>query len=258
MKIFKKDKLIKKKKLLLFTENIQNQKKQISQIKEEADQMSDLHCYSYHSHPKLKLGGGVVSGGSCLNPPPDCDIYVSLDHGVGITDIDYPWKKLNSQHVRFFIDDFSIPKDPDNFKEMIYWLKDQLSAGKRIHVGCLGGHGRTGMVLSALVCVVNQDKNAIQTVRNKYCSSAVETSQQEKFLSTLFNINLPPQEPEFYDLPIIENETPVTHASDLLSDKNKSDNSLETDAKDSNNNNNNNQTPVSNLGLSKINKRSLN
>ncbi|MCK5640964.1 MAG: hypothetical protein KAJ19_09215, partial [Gammaproteobacteria bacterium] len=51
------------------------------------------------------------------------------------------------------------------------------------HIGCIGGHGRTGLVLAALAAYTKTaPKNAIQWVRKHHCDSAVESTSQVNFL----------------------------------------------------------------------------
>jgi hypothetical protein len=75
------------------------------------------------------------------------------------------------------------------FKKLIAWLDEQLSSGLKVHVGCVGGHGRTGTVLSALVAAriargveIAVDGDVIGYVRTNYCKKAVETAAQVEFL----------------------------------------------------------------------------
>jgi hypothetical protein len=144
----------------------------------------------YEKHAPLHLGGGVFAGGSCVKPLKGFDIYVGLDYGMKRAEV-YPWSKVNSQgpiEVYFPITDMSVPSDISNFKEMITWLQQQLVLGKRVHVGCLGGHGRTGMVLAALVRQVTDDLKAAEWVRKEYCKHAIESVAQVNFLHTHFGI----------------------------------------------------------------------
>ena len=57
---------------------------------------------------------------------------------------------------------------------------------KRVHVGCIGGHGRTGLVLSALVAQMTGMPDPISYVRKHYCTKAVESTEQVTFLTKHF------------------------------------------------------------------------
>ena len=119
----------------------------------------------YESHPPLKLPGTelVIYGGSCLHPKvKDADVYIGFDVGMRRTDRQYPW--VAGDEVKFEITDMSIPKDPAGFDKLIDWTKAQMEAGRKVHCGCIGGHGRTGMFLAAL-CSKFGEKDAISYVR---------------------------------------------------------------------------------------------
>jgi hypothetical protein len=56
-----------------------------------------------------------------------------------------------------------------------------------IGVGCVGGHGRTGTAIAAmLICSTSKNATqAIRWVRREYCESAIENDAQEKYLFVL-------------------------------------------------------------------------
>lgn len=59
---------------------------------------------------------------------------------------------------------------------------------KKVIVCCLGGHGRTGTALAAIL-VANgamDDFQAIDFIREHYCTEAIETKYQEKYLEELY------------------------------------------------------------------------
>ena len=145
-------------------------------------------CYS--SHPVLKIGGGTLQGGSCGYPAKGADIYVGLDGHMAFQEPPYPWlqKSGGPIEVLFPITDTAAPKDEKNFVKMIAWLKERLAEGKKVHVGCMGGHGRTGMVIAALVKECMGIEDAIGWTRKNYCQKAVETKVQVQFLVQTFGI----------------------------------------------------------------------
>lgn len=135
----------------------------------------------YETHPALKIGKFQVYGGSCLNPAKyDADTYVGLDPSMQLTSRMYPWN--GSQDVLFPITDTRAPKDPEEFKKLIEWIVEKLNMGRLVHVGCIGGHGRTGLVLTALVAELTKEKDPIKYVREHYCNKAVESQEQIDFL----------------------------------------------------------------------------
>jgi hypothetical protein len=145
----------------------------------------------YESHKPFKLGKGMVYGGSCSNPVDGCDVYVGLDSYMDSRQrAQYPWetKPLPFVAVHFTIPDMGVPGDTKNFKAMIDWLCNQLHEGKHVHVGCIGGHGRTGMVLSCLVHRMKDIEDSTTWVRKHYCKKAVESKQQVDYLFKHFGI----------------------------------------------------------------------
>lgn len=142
----------------------------------------------YEDHQRLDLGIGItLYGGSCLTPIiSQADIYVGLEQNMSTPQSAQPWRGGCS--VSHVIQNMGIPKDKEEFVKMIDWLAKQLLDHKEIHVGCIGGHGRTGMVLSSLKYVLTQDKSATEYIRQAYCKKAVETVSQVDFLYDLYGI----------------------------------------------------------------------
>ena len=142
----------------------------------------------FQKHPALKLPGTdlLIHGGSCSAPVvKDADVYIGFDHSMRWTERHYPWKK--GAEVFFQIPDMGVPAKPEEFRKLVLWTRKQLEEGKKVHCGCIGGHGRTGTFLSALVCEFGE-KDAIRYVREHYCKKAVESTSQVKFLTEEFGI----------------------------------------------------------------------
>jgi hypothetical protein len=142
----------------------------------------------YESHPPLPLPGTelVVYGGSCSNPVvTDADVYIGFDSSMARTQRSWPWKK--GMEFLFKITDMQAPDNAEEFKKLIAWSKKQIDEGKKLHAGCIGGHGRTGTFLAALVSEYGE-KDAISYVREHYCQKAVESSVQVDFLKKHFGI----------------------------------------------------------------------
>jgi len=143
----------------------------------------------YHPHPPLPLPNSdfVIYGGSCSSPViTDADIYIGLCHSMRQTAKRFPWEV--GEEVYFPIPDMGVPQDVDDFKALVGWTKSRIEFGFKVHVGCIGGHGRTGTLLAALVSLYGE-KDAIQYVRQHYCPKAVETEVQVQFLVKHFGIN---------------------------------------------------------------------
>ena len=122
----------------------------------------------------------------------DADIYVALQSG-SMVKTPYPWEEGSPIiQVQFSIPDMGVPRSVPDFKAMIDWLCNQLQEDKKIHVGCIGGHGRTGMVLAAIIAKATGEKDAIQFVRKNYCPKAVESDEQVLFLMKHFGVTTSP------------------------------------------------------------------
>lgn len=146
---------------------------------------SSVRCY--HSHPPLKIGAYEVYGGSCSAPViKDADVYVGLDYAMAEHPQRFPW--VPGEAIHFRITDGSAPRDVKNFLKLIDYLQAQIEAGKRVHIGCIGGHGRTGLVLAALVKQMTGEQDAVTYVRNHYCKRVVESQPQINFLHKHFGI----------------------------------------------------------------------
>jgi len=141
-----------------------------------------------HSHPAMPIKDGItIQGGSAHDPvSKDFDIFISLDSGKDSDVSGYPWNP--GQFIFFPITDMSVPKDVGEFKKMIEWTAVQLIANKSVHVGCIGGHGRTGLFLAALYKYMTGDVDAITYVRKNYCDKAVESNSQIDFLNQHYGI----------------------------------------------------------------------
>lgn len=137
----------------------------------------------FESHKPLLIAEGLpeVRGGSCSTPiVDDCDVYIGFERSMKQTYRSFPWKQ--GDEFLYYIPDMAAPKDPVSFGKMIAWAHEQLKQGKKVHAGCIGGHGRTGTFLAALVFHVTGRKDAIAYVREHYCHKAVESKQQIEFL----------------------------------------------------------------------------
>ena len=142
------------------------------------------------THKPIKLGNGEILGGACGSPRDGYDIYIGFDYGMKMQHQAFPWEQLGDAIIEFQyrITDMCAPKSPKEFRKMIEWCADQLDNGKKIHVGCIGGHGRTGTFLAALVSLYEDlTDDPIKYVREHHCKKAVESKSQIKFLMKHFN-----------------------------------------------------------------------
>jgi hypothetical protein len=155
-------------------------------------------CHTKHPKMPIVVGGQTyyVSGGSCTSPTPayqEHDVIIPLDWGYRSVAGKAPWDDAGSDKPTpevhpYLIKDMTAPEDPIRFAKMIEYVASQILAGKKVFVGCIGGHGRTGTVLAALVAHMTGEKDAITYVRKHYCDHAVETTPQVNFLHKHFGI----------------------------------------------------------------------
>lgn len=142
----------------------------------------------YESHPPLKLPNSelVIYGGSCSSPiVKDATVYIGFDRSMNVGKRAYPWEDGHS--FLFKITDMRAPSNAEDFKALIKWTLTRLGLGDKVHAGCIGGHGRTGTFLSALVAEMGE-KDAISYVREHYCKKAVESTEQVNFLHDHFGV----------------------------------------------------------------------
>lgn len=148
----------------------------------------------FESHPDLKLGKGTLIGGNCHehSKHKDVDLYVALDsyHRHPLFDPNHV-----SAALYYPIVNMAIPKRADKFTQLIDLICNALDKGGKVHVGCIGGHGRTGMVIAAVASRYGH-QDPIKWVRENYCHKAVETTQQEGFLVANFGALPQPAKPK--------------------------------------------------------------
>ena len=77
----------------------------------------------------------------------------------------------------------------NSFKELISNIRHKIINEKinKIHVACEHGHGRTGMLLVALLVDLLNIKveDSISFVKNYYCDKIIETDEQLEFVLNL-------------------------------------------------------------------------
>ncbi|KKK65816.1 hypothetical protein LCGC14_2970330 [marine sediment metagenome] len=140
-------------------------------------------------HPLLEIRPGLrlVAGSGCAHPiVDDYDVYIGFD-AMTLTTRHLPWTPGVEIHYR--IDDMQAPKNAKTYRKLVDWTLEQLVSGARVHAGCIGGHGRTGMFFTALVAAATGRKDAILYVREHYCKKACETSTQIDFLVKHYGVD---------------------------------------------------------------------
>jgi hypothetical protein len=152
----------------------------------------------YETHPKLALGGGTVIGGNCTNHMAHrANVYVALDSGHAHPTFDEDMLKTGGPVCIYYpIVNMKAPNRPDKFMALIDFLEAELLQGAVVHIGCIGGHGRTGLVIAALVARLGVSDDPIGWVRENYCHRAIESKVQEGFLAVHFGAKLPVDKPK--------------------------------------------------------------
>ncbi len=90
-----------------------------------------------------------------------------------------PWP-----HDRVGWPDFGVPGEKTAIMAALRSLLARARTGQRVEVGCLGGHGRTGTAVACLAVLAGCPAGeAVAWVREHYCTSAVETPEQEAFVT---------------------------------------------------------------------------
>ena len=167
------------------------------------------HCTFLHEPLDIEIEGKKypIYATTCIDPKiNNADVYISLDQGAKLFDWEKPWinNKKKQQHLRYFIKDMTVPDDAIDFDKCLDYTLELLKNNKKVHVGCISGHGRTGLFLSALVHkTIGQDllqKNisAIQYVRDNYCAKSVETLSQVLYLNANYDILIPKSEEKLF------------------------------------------------------------
>ena len=156
---------------------------------------STVRCCDTHPPLEIKhVASGKsyqIWGGSCLRPNPEWgrfDVEVGFDSGMRRLGKQYPWDPKRVEQVLVTVQDSMGSKSPKEYRKLVDWVACQLIEGKRVHAGCIGGHGRTGMFLAALYAHMTGEKDAIKHVRDHYCAKAVESPEQVDFLVKHFGI----------------------------------------------------------------------
>ncbi|WP_446665381.1 protein-tyrosine phosphatase family protein [Flexivirga sp. B27] len=120
------------------------------------------------------IRGRGLSAHPDLTPDPDFGVYLLADpvHGV-------PW-----DHTWIEWTDFGLPVEPAAASEALRtaWRR---AADERVEIACLGGLGRTGTALACLAVFDGLPADAaIALVRANYDARAIETPEQEAYVSS--------------------------------------------------------------------------
>lgn len=77
------------------------------------------------------------------------------------------------------------PLDWDRSEWIDFIDKIEKMNPKRIYVGCIGGHGRTGSFLAIVSALKGLTDDPIKFVRQRLCKYCIETTSQEEYIKSL-------------------------------------------------------------------------
>ncbi len=86
-----------------------------------------------------------------------------------------------AQHAHMPIEDFHVPEDQAAVEAALKGVFTELLRGRPVYVGCAGGWGRTGLMLS-LIAKVAGELDPVAYVRRHYTPRAVETDAQHRYV----------------------------------------------------------------------------
>lgn len=102
--------------------------------------------------------------------------------------------------ILYPIEDQNIPVDYTEFDRLVQTIKESLEDGNRVAVSCIGGHGRTGLVLACVVGEMLGLDDPVEWVRKNYCPKAVESDKQHEFIHFFCQLPAPILAPDaLYD-----------------------------------------------------------
>jgi len=153
------------------------------------------HTGTIHVFSDKKSGISICGGGKSRDvtvKPGDLflDVGFNCDRLIETSGLKQGWKlqKYNKPEAMIKIDwsDGGAPNLPEKFwTDLVALLREEK---RRVVVSCVGGHGRTGTVLSILsvfMGAVKKSEDPVAFVRKKYCEEAVETKSQCDYIEKI-------------------------------------------------------------------------
>lgn len=165
------------------------------------------YCKTLHWRTPVSLRDGLTVFASAWSDRPKYeDPFIkdnddNLDYGFYLDDlwtgnrltaspgVELPVTARKPAVIHFPCIDQRAPADVRSFATMIEWLLTKIKEGKNVDIGCIGGHGRTGLTLCSLLIMQGMDPwDALSKIRTEYCDEAVESLAQEDFLGHLWSL----------------------------------------------------------------------
>jgi len=142
---------------------------------------------AWMDHPNRGLGGGGFEG------DPDVGFYLDTrwasDRLMVSPGTTGQFSRGCSSKTRMLLypwPDYGMPKDRKCLMRSLSWLLKQVEQEKIVEIGCMGGHGRTGTALAALLVLQGiPAQDAIRRVWRRYCEEAIESKSQLAFIGAL-------------------------------------------------------------------------
>lgn len=114
---------------------------------------------------------------------PDYGVYLANSWTPQAISTFVPWEDYGTPYVPWRA-----------VREVVQDFYAKARAGVRVEVGCMGGHGRTGTFLAAVVMLADPNmspEGAVAWVRSNYCHKAVEDRSQDYWLKWFADPSLP-------------------------------------------------------------------
>lgn len=102
--------------------------------------------------------------------------------------LDPQWRDGAPEHrawPRVFVDWPDMGVIPlERLRALVAEIAENMDQGRSVEIGCIGGHGRTGTLLAALVARIERRtaSEAILAARERYCPSSIETAAQVELI----------------------------------------------------------------------------
>jgi protein-tyrosine phosphatase len=151
--------------------------------------ISKLPC----EHKPIYVGGGILTGGKNKEQQCAADLWVHLDqyYNEVVDHFDFIDTQAEKQivfntkqrHIVLPITDLEIPTSMKHTKRTLDVMHEYIFDKKQhVHVHCMGGHGRTGMILACFLGLYTEISDPVEWLRKNYCEKAVETIIQHMFV----------------------------------------------------------------------------
>jgi len=125
--------------------------------------MGDYKDYSSYFVPRQCLFGGF---------PTQTQVLELVELGVtNFIDLTFPNEVLKKYklpqycfYLNYPIPDRSIPTSVSEFSSIVMKVHESIIAGKKIYIHCKGGHGRSGILVSILLYMLNPEINTSEAI----------------------------------------------------------------------------------------------